>query len=51
MRAALEEALQGLAEGGIPIGSVLVREYSRNQRSCHWLGLLKGKFLADGFTL
>ncbi len=26
MRAAIEEAKQGLAEGGIPIGSVLVRE-------------------------
>ena len=26
MRAALEEALQGLAEGGIPIGSVLVHK-------------------------
>lgn len=30
MRAAIEQARQGLAEGGIPIGAVLVKDQQSN---------------------
>lgn len=36
MRAAIEEALKGLKEGGVPIGAVLVEDGKIDRRLCEF---------------